>query len=236
MKLIPHLEKAEAYLNVHLSRSGPGLPAQPVLPFVTISREAGAGASSLARLLADNLNSFLSPGDPPWTVFDGNLVEAMLEAHHYSKTLAQFLPEDDVSEVRSSVGELVGLHPSLWDLTQKTNELIRRLARLGHCILIGRGANFATAGLKQGVHLRLIGSPESRALHVASLLRMSIEDATARNMRADVARRRYVRQTFGRDIDDPAFYDLVINTDKVVLPEASRMIAAVLRTRQPVHV
>jgi cytidylate kinase len=236
MNVLPTLERAEAYLNIHLSRSGRGLPAEPALPLITVSREAGAGASTLARLLSDNLNAYLQPGDPPWTVFDGNLVEAMLEANHYAVTLARFLPEDDVSEVRASVGELVGLHPSLWDLTQKTNELIRRLARLGHCILIGRGANFATASVPQAVHLRLIGSPDQRAHHVAGLYGIPLEEARARNARNDAARRRYVRNTFGREIDDPSAYDLVINTDRVPLPEAGRLVATVLRNREPSEV
>jgi hypothetical protein len=43
-------------------------------PFVTISRQAGAGGRSFARGLAARLNE-LDPGGLPWTVWDNELVE-----------------------------------------------------------------------------------------------------------------------------------------------------------------
>ncbi len=52
-----------------------------VKPFVTISRQAGAGATSVAEKLID----YLSAHDPktpcPWTVFDKALVKQTLEEH-----------------------------------------------------------------------------------------------------------------------------------------------------------
>jgi cytidylate kinase len=234
MNMLPNLEKAQAYLHLQLSRSGPQLHARSAEPFVTVSREAGAGGSSLARKLADELNATLEADETPWTIFDGNIVEAMLDEHHYSSRLARFLPEDSVSEVHASVGELVGLHPNLWDLTQKTNALIRKLAQLGRCILIGRGSNFATADLEHGVHVRLVGSPAFRARQTATALGISQADAAAQNMRKDVARRRYVRATFNRDIDNPAAYDLVINTEHVTLAEAMTMVAKLVHARKPI--
>ena len=230
----PNLEKAEAYLNLHLTRLSRAPAKSACLPFITLSRESGAGATTLARMLAYDLNAALSPDEAPWTLFDGNLVEAMLEANHYSAALARYLPEDAVSEIEASVGELVGLHPNLWELTQKTNALIRRLARLGHCILIGRGSNFAAAGLPNGTHLRLIGSPEQRAAHLAEAHGWSPPDARQHLERTDAARRRYVQRTFGRAIDDPLGYDAIINTDLVPLVEAAQWIAHRVRRHEPV--
>jgi cytidylate kinase len=231
MHLPPAFEKAEAYLNLHLSRTGPGYLAQPPLPFITLSREAGAGASSLAHLLVNRLNPLVDPDEAPWTIFDSNIVDAMLEEHRYPAALARYLPEDSVSEVSSAAGEIMGLHPNLWELTQRTNDLIRKLARLGHCILIGRGANFATRHLPQGVHLRLIGSPPRRAAHMASVLGITESAAAARNLQADIARRRYVQSTFGQSIDDPSVYDLIINTDNVSLDEAAELVVRVVSAR-----
>lgn len=229
----PNLERAEAYIHLHLTRLGRAHAAPSALPFVTLSRESGAGATTLARMLAYELNSSLGPGDPPWTLFDGNLVEAMLETHHYPAALARYLPEDAVSEIDASVGELIGLHPSLWELTQKTNELIRQLARLGHCILIGRGSNFATAGLPNGTHLRLIASPEQRAQHLADARHLPLDQAREQMVHADASRRRYVQRTFGRAIDDPLAYDLVVNTDRVPLVQIATWLAQRLRAAEP---
>jgi cytidylate kinase len=41
----------------------------------------------------------------------------------------------------------------------------------------------------------------------------------------DLARRRYVKQFFAKNIDDPLLYHLVLNTDLLSIDAAARMIA-----------
>lgn len=232
----PSLEKAESYISLQFTRTGRGLPPPPAGLFVTISRESGAGASSLARLVADKLNCALEPGQTLWRVYDGNLVESMLHDLHYPPNLARFLPEDSISEIDSSIGELVGLHPNLWELVQHTNCLMRQLAGQGRCILIGRGANFATAGVPHGLHLRLVGDAGDRALHMARHRNQSTALAREMNAKADAARRRYVSVNFNRDIDDPTAYDLVVNTSTVPLAETAELLVDLIAARTPVEV
>lgn len=197
-------------------------------PFITISRESCAGGSGLAQLLLQKLSH------EGWTSFGGNVISQMLAAHHLPDTIARFLPEDSVSEVNATLGEIVGLHPSLWDLMQKANQTIRQLAKGGHVILIGRGANFATAGLVGGIHVRLIAPADQRARYFADRFGVSEEAALAHNVKCDAARRRYVKAHFGAETADPAAYDLVINTGHVSLAEAADMVITHLRAHTPV--
>ena len=231
MNAAPKFEKTETYINLNVSPAADRPEPEPGPPFITFSREAGAGASSLARLIGARLNRDPANAKSPWHVYDGNLVEAMLRDLNYPKRLARYLPEDSISELDASIGELVGLHPNLWELVQHTNCLIRQLAGQGKCILIGRGANFATKELPSGLHIRLIGTREDRAKHMAKLLKIDLRTAYARNAKADIARRRYVRRHFDHYIDDPDGYDLVINTSRIELPHAAEMIAALVTTR-----
>jgi cytidylate kinase len=233
MNTHPGLETAGAYLHVQMGSTGTPWAGTPEGPFVTLSRESGAGGSSLARALALRLNAQTQTSS--WTVYTGNLIEEMLQNHHLSPHLARFLPEDKVSEISASVGELVGLHPNLWDLVQKTNELMRRLARAGHAILVGRGANFATGAIDHGVHIRLVGPAEHRARHMARLQQMDEVGALAYNAKRDLARERYVRTNFNADIKDPTAYDLMIDTGRVHLTEASELIATLVRARTPIN-
>jgi cytidylate kinase len=212
MNTLPIFQKAEAYLNIQLTRSGPGGLPQPVGPFVTLSRESGTDGSALARALADRLPA--GEGHP-WSVYSGNLIEEMLRNNNLPPHLARYLPEDRISELEASVGEVVGLHPSLWMLVAKTNELMRQLARSGHAILLGRGANFATLDLPHGIHVRLVARPAFRDAHAARTLGISLGEATARNAERDAARQRYVRATFSANLADPTAYDLVINAAQV---------------------
>lgn len=230
MHLQPSLGHAEAYLNVHLSRSGRGPFSRVSGPFVTVSRESGSSGSTFARALAVRLENEL-PGEVPWTVFDRNLVETMLQSEHLSPRIARFLPEDRVSEIDASIGELLGLHPSLWNLIQRTNDLMRQLARAGHAILVGRGANCATDGIPGGLHVRLVAPPGCRAERTAAERGISIEMAAGYNARTDTSRRKYVRSVFATDADRASSYDLVINVGTIDLETAVGLALAALQSR-----
>jgi cytidylate kinase len=202
---------------------------------VTISRECGSGGSSLARLLAAELDQESPPtGDEqPWTVFDQEIVQHMLTSHELSPRLARFLPEKKLSELTSSVGEIVGLHPNLWELVQRTNRFLRGVAQRGRVILVGRGANFATAGLRGGIHIRLTAPAEFRNRHMARVMQCPQRQAAAHNRQVDAARRSYVRSVFDHDVADPLAYDLLINTAQVPLDQAAAMIATLVTARAP---
>lgn len=205
---------------------------KPPAPFITLSRESCAGGSGLAELLAGKLNRE-APLGTSWGLFGGNVVQQMLAANHLPEQLARFLPEDRVPEVSATIGEIVGRHPSIWELVQKTNQTMRQLAKDGYVILVGRGANFATAELRGGIHVRLVALADHRARYYAQRFRVTEAEALKENARCDAARRRYVQAHFNADVADPAAYDLVINTTHVPLGEAADMIVAHLRAQTP---
>jgi len=202
------------------------------LSFVTVSRQSGSGGTSFARALTRTLNGVAGANGRGWSIYDGNLTLRMLESNHLDAHVARFLPEDKVSEFNALIGELVGLHPSLWELVQKTNNAICEIARQQNAIVVGRGANFATRHLGGGVHVRLVAPAEYRARHLAQLYDLSHDKALELNARRDAARRRYVKSTFGADIDDPRSYDLVFNMADVSLAEAVSLTASLLQLRQ----
>lgn len=220
----PSLLHAESYISIHASHAGPGYHERPSGPFVTISRESGTGVSDFVNTLASCLDQVV-PGEKPWTVFDRNLVEEVLKSRELSPFLASFLPEDRISDIQSGVGEILGLHPSLWDLIRSTNNMMRRLARAGHVILVGRGANFATGEVPHGLHLRLVAPSAYRARHKARELGLSVDDAVVRNARVDAARRKYVQSVFEADVERPQAYDFIINVARLPAEAAADLIA-----------
>lgn len=234
LTLTPVLDSAETYLNTQWRKSTP--PWQPKAQlshtFVTVSRQSGSGGTSFARALARLLNGE-APAGVTWSVYDGNLITRMLEANHLPAHLARYLPEDKVSEVNASIGELVGLHPSLWDLVQKLNKTICDLAQHDHAVIVGRGANFATRNLTGGVHVRLIAPAEYRAKYYAQLYDISEQEALVFNAKRDAASRRYVKTTFNANVEDPRSYDLVLNTAEISISEAAAIAASLIRARHP---
>ena len=147
------------------------------------------------------------------------------------------MPEDRTSEISDTLDELFGLHPPTLILTRKTAETILRLAELGNVILIGRGAAMITSKLNYAFHVRLVGSLDKRIEHRRETLGAAPKTALEQVLREDRGRQRYLKKYFGKDIDDPLLYHMILNTDLVSYDEAARLICqAMLESPgQPVH-
>ncbi len=215
--------EAVRYQSRPRRESGPRpVPHQPV---VTISREAGSGAHIVGETLVELLQTRARPGSTPWTMFDRELVERVLKDHELPERLARYMPEDRVSVISDTLDELFGVHPATRTLVRATAETILRLAEIGHVILIGRGACLITSKLGAAFHVRLVGSLARRIEHVQTYRGLDPREAAEYVRRHDEGRKRYVREYYGKDIDDPLLYHLVINTDRVSYGDAARMIA-----------
>jgi hypothetical protein len=163
-------------------------------------------------------------GSCPWTTFDRDLVHRVLQEHDLPERLATYMPEDRVSEISDVMDGLFGLHPQTWILVRKTADTILHLAELGNVVLIGRGANVVTGALDHAFHVRLVGSLDARIARVQEDERLSQAAASRYVHEKDLGRKRYLKKYYGRDIDDPLLYHLVVNTDRMSHEEAAHMI------------
>jgi len=230
MNIEPGLEHCLNFINCQLHPASAVIVPRPgYWRAVTISRQSGSGGHAVAEALAANLQAHEIAGTTPWTVFDRNLVETVLEDHHLRARLAKFMPEDRVSEINDVLDEICGLHPRSSTLVEKTAETILRLTELGNVILIGRGANVVTGRLKDVFHVRLVGSVEKRAEYIQKSRQLEKQAALAFIHAEDVGRRRYLKKYYGKDIDDPMLYHLVINTDHIGHLQAAKLIADTMR-------
>lgn len=227
MKNLVGLDQCFSFINCQLRPSqtveflGNGSHGQAV----TLSRQAGCGAQVVAEKLAKLLQARSSKNAPPWTVFDRNLIDKVLEDHHLPARLAQFLPEDRASQLQDIMDDLFGWRPVSGTVVQHTSETILHLAEMGHVIMIGRGATVITAKLPNVLHVRLVAPLEKRVEHAQEFYKMSRKAALEFIAREDGGRRRYLKKYFNARIDDPLLYHLTINTGLVPYDDAARMIA-----------
>lgn len=195
---------------------------------MTISRQSGCGACYFAEKLAADLRDRF-PQDPrPWSVFDRKLVEVVLEDHHMPARLAAYMPEDRVGHLHDIIEELFNLHPPTEILVRRTSESILHMAHLGHAIIVGRGGNVITARLAGVLHIRLVGSVEMRLMRLQKYDQLDKAAALERLKLEDAGRRRYLKSYFGKDTEDPLLYHLVINTDRVGLEAAAKMVGGLM--------
>ena len=225
-----YFAKYRAYFVSQKDRSPLGAPGH--LPFVTVSRQAGAGAETVAGLLAAKLNAQGPQGAQPWTVFDKNLIDRVLADQDLPQEIAKLVEEDKDTTIKAIVGELLGLHPSMWTIFHHTSDTILKLARLGRCIIVGRGGNIVTAKLQGGIHVRLVAPENVRLAHLAKHFGLDEKSAAKYLREHDEGRRRYVKTNFERDIEDPLLYDAVLNTGLLGFEKTADLLAGMVAAKK----
>lgn len=210
MPKVTSIDKAKIYLNEKLN---PSL-TQDHPPSITISRMTGAGGTATAIILAEYLQEKDKNPSPPWTVFDKDLIEKVLEDHNLPKKLAKYIPEKKISGIDALMGEIFGIHPPVETLVKQTTETIYKLSQMGHSIIVGRGGNLITSKLKNVCHVRLVASEKQRIERIMKTRGLSRLKAVEFIRETEKSRADYIRQHFSRDINDPTLYHLIINNDR----------------------
>jgi cytidylate kinase len=230
----PYLHQGVSILHAQLQPSQTRLKPRgnhPIHPFLTLSRETCAGATTLGQHLLPLLNDRLGEEGRSWMFLDKDLINQALSLHHLPERLADYLPEDRLPEIKGLIGEMVGLHPPLWELEHRVAEAILKFARLGCVILSGRAAHLVTRDEPGGFHLRLVAPLTSRVRRAQHMHQCSREQAEQFVRDSDNARQRHVQTNFGQDISDPHFYDLVINTDRIPPATAAQLVLNAMEDR-----
>ena len=198
---------------------------------VTISRQAGAGGHVVGERLATLLRMGKPSDTRPWIVFDRNLVQKVLEDHHLPGYIAGFMPEDRGTQIEQILDELFRQRPPALTLVHQTAETILRLTELGHVIIIGRGANIVTQKFQDVLHVRLVASLERRVEYFMKSRKCTRDEALDFINVEDRGRRRYIKEYFDKDIDDPLLYHMVLNTELLGLDATAELIARSILNR-----
>jgi len=183
----------------------------------------GAGGKTVASELANFLQSH-TLAKRQWTIFDKELIEKVLEDHHLSRQIAEYFPEGHKSFFAETIEKMRGLHPPTPTMVKQSAETIWNLAASGHVILVGRAASAITEKLENVYHVRLVGSLQKRIARVEDVYELGRADARKFIKSQDAAKRHYMKRYFGRDIDDPLLYNMIINTDQISYEKAAWLI------------
>jgi len=222
------MKRLEDFLRVRLAEETMASHGRIANPALTISREAGTRGEAIGEELAEYLFQFDESSDDSWVVFDQSLVAKVIEDHRLPDSLAQYFREDSRNPVNEAIEQLLGLHPSDWNLFHYTADTIRKLCVLGNVVIVGRGGNFITRDLPNTFHVRLVGTNSCREQNVACDRQMTPAEAKKYVKETDKARAGYVKQHLGRDVADPKAYHLVLNTDLFSDELAARIIGDTL--------
>jgi len=191
---------------------------------VTISRQAGCGAAAVAEKLAAYLQQHPSGDNRPWTVYDRNLMNKVLEDHDLPLRLAKSLHEDRVSQLEEILADVFDVRPPVRTVIQHAGETMCRLAGRGNVIFVGWGSSVLTAKLPQVLHVRLVAPLATRIERARQAYSLTENEAHKFCVSEDRARKRYFRKYLGADVSDPLLYHLIVNTGRLDYDQAAKLI------------
>ena len=202
-----------------------GAPQQVARFFnVSVSREAGAGAGSIARLVGTRLD---------WKVYDHEILEAI--AHRMEMPTDEVRAFDELapSVVQDWILPLREEHYAPQEAyLDHLAKLVEAIGRAGESVVVGRGSGFILPRAST-LSVRVIAPLKVRAERLAE--RMGVSVRTARRAARDLDRRRtqFERTMYRVDPNDPHHYDLVVDSHSLGVAIIADLIVCAVEAGRP---
>jgi cytidylate kinase len=210
------------------------------MPIVTISRQYGAGGSSVAAIVADKLGA---------EVLDKKLIEEVAARLALRPSEVADQEERPRTYLERLVRSLSTLEPGMgagWappypdplfdprkEIIALTEQGIREAAAGGNVVIVGRGAGFVLRE-NPAVFRVFLRAPESvRARTLMERFGLTEAEASRKMHETDSNRAAYIHQLYGHDWCDPDEYDLIVNTGRVGYQAAAEIILRGAAERAP---
>lgn len=198
---INHWNRMRAYLHQE-EQPSPSTPG----PVITVSRLAGSGGRSLARMLADRLDLELQ---------DQSLVDRIAQDSDLERSVVARLDEKTVGRVQLWVQGALQQRIFLTDdYHTALVRIVTSLAARGGVVFLGRGANLIL-GERTDLRVRVVASHRRRVERVRERRHLGRAEARALLSEIDTQREDFVRRVFHTEPCQPQNFDLVLNADRL---------------------
>ncbi len=197
---------------------------------VSISRTLGAGGEEVGRMVADEL-SFRY-------VDEEVVVRASAQAGVSPATIAQTEHSQSLSErIREAISgghtQFEGAPISLSDDRELYQGLIQwvvqDMAREGQVVFVAHGTSITLANMSGNLRVLITGSPEIRAERLMGGDGLNQRQARKAIQDSDRERRNFFRRFTNLRQELPTHYDLVVNTERLTVPEAAKLVVLAAR-------
>jgi CMP/dCMP kinase len=205
------------------------------MPVVTISRQYGAGGSSVAALVAAGIGA---------EVLDKKLIEQVAAKLALLPSEVEEETERPRTAIESLIRSFSTLEPGMgagWappypdplfdprkEIIALTEQQIHEAANGGNVVIVGRGAGFLLKDLPGVLRVFLWAPNAVRMKTLVARFGYSEAEAAKRMHETDSNRAAYARQLYGRNWTDPEGYDLTVNTARIGYEATAQMILGAL--------
>lgn len=193
-------------------------------PLILISRQRGAGGLTVAERLSKKLG---------WPYYDKNIIKEIADTVGADEKQLSFLDEKD----RNIFHEFLNVfrrepEVSHDEYVEHLRRFIKTLSEVGGSIVVGRGADFILSP-QEALRIRLVADPAIRTRFAAQKYGLQEREALKHLDEWDQERKKFIKRHFDKDIDDPAHYDLMINTSYMDLDGTMDLIIVAYQIRFP---
>src|SRR5260370_36919284 len=200
---------------------------------ITISRQYGSGGGEVAARLAQRLD---------WQVIDHEIVAQVAHSLGITEEEAEVHDERVQGLIERALNALTAaapLVPAPLPLTGNAevlyNDALRRVveaaANAGRVVIVGRTGQVLLANRRDVLHVRIVAPLKQRIAYVAGREGLDEAAARVRIQLKDRDRERYLQTQFGRNVNDPLLYDLIVNTSVLDLDSAVDLISLALERK-----
>lgn len=194
-------------------------------PCITLSREFGCQAYPLAETLHHRLNDPDTDGGT-WALIDRLLLEKIAEQSGYTKSELEYITEVNPT-FQSMITTLMSRdHAEPFEVFTYIKNMVRRFAKAGNSIIVGRGAVALTADLSNVFHVRLVAPMDFKAGIIAGYLGISEPQAREYIEKKQKERDEFIRHFTGIDLSAPHLYHMLLNNEKLSIDDMADIVIA----------
>jgi cytidylate kinase len=178
-------------------------------PVIAVSRLPGCAGRSVCQELSRLMECEL---------FDKELLGCIAERSHMSADEVRALDEKGRSFIEDLVESFICQRYAGEDYFRHLCRAVLAIAKRGRAVILGRGASFILPP-KTCLRVLLVAPLPARIHSLSGRLGIGLEEARLRIARVEADRRAFVLRYFRLDLTDPTFYDFVLNTEELGVPE-----------------
>jgi cytidylate kinase len=176
--------------------------------FITVSEMMGTNGEKIARKVAAELK---------YTFYG---TEELLEAASETGFLSEIKKLDE--KAPAMLERFFSEKPKIY--LNRLQSVIYEVAKKGNTVFFGRGGKFLLQSFDCAFHILVTGSMEKRVQRVREERQVGREISEKIIHRSDHDKKAFIRFAYDEDWLNPRLYDLLLNTDKLSIDSAVRMI------------
>ncbi len=188
---------------------------------ITISREYGSGGRYIGKLVADKLGI---------KFYDKNFIEEL------SKETG--LSEDYIEKNEQKRGSLAGFNNGYYfgldnsdELFLQEAELIKKVAKQGSCVIIGRCADFILKDRKDLIKVFIYSNREDKIKRATEIYGLDQAKAEKEIKRIDKLRANHYKHYTEKEWNHHDHYDICLNSDMLGVEKSADLICHMVQDR-----